>query len=50
MSMLVILVEPTDKIELVFPQEVAVLGSGSQKPEYLFKTYAEYFVTKRTPV
>jgi hypothetical protein len=34
----------------MFPQEVADLGSGSPKPESLFKTYAECFVTKRTPV
>ena len=31
----------------VFPQEVAVLSSGSQKPEYLFKTYFQYLCDKK---
>ena len=30
-----------------FPQEVAVLSSGTQKPELLFKTYFTYLCDKK---
>ena len=32
----------------MFAQDVAVHGSGTPKPESLFKTNAEFLVTERT--
>jgi hypothetical protein len=34
----------------MFAQDVAVHGSGTPKPESLFKTNAEFLVTERTSV